>query len=500
MTLRLAGLKPFADPTYRPAADLSKGSSHISTGMSHYVGLVRVDDLPAGVSNQTNLRNANTKTKVSKDVAESLRSNDGEFHLKNKGITLTASKVELVDGTADTYAVELNSDSHDGILDGGHTYTIIQEAKNDGAVVDRQYVFVFIRVNAPAGLTSKMAEGLNKATAVSVGSLANRLNEYAWIKAALTDQQVAAISWRQNDPGVVKAEDLVAILFALQKDRGDLVVSAYASKARALAEMRYDRSPFLRQGPLVRDCFKTHEFLTERLAVDLGPVLGSGVLERGKAPRPRLFTEGPAITSRAVRGVVLPVLSAFRAAIISDQDGDRFDRPYEAIVLLYEAAKKDLLKVIQAEWQASRNDPGAFGKRKETWSAILKVIEAAATANPPSALTTASPRSFIEEQSPVPQESDLLEDWENDLEAIHEQLSDLAESLAATDDPRSRQDLESRKIVLITNKKILEAAIEHVESGKAGICEVCGGPVKYDRLYDPLTTRICASCAGAEKR
>ena len=58
-----------------------------------YVFYVKVDDVAEGIPMTTNPRDQKLTSNVAKAITDSLTSNDGYFHLKNRGIVVSAQKV-----------------------------------------------------------------------------------------------------------------------------------------------------------------------------------------------------------------------------------------------------------------------------------------------------------------------------------------------------------------------------------------------------------------------
>jgi AIPR protein len=53
-----------------------------------YVSYVHIDDLPNNISFGPNPRDQKLTTAVAKQIEQSLLSNDGDFHLKNRGVVV----------------------------------------------------------------------------------------------------------------------------------------------------------------------------------------------------------------------------------------------------------------------------------------------------------------------------------------------------------------------------------------------------------------------------
>jgi hypothetical protein len=498
--LLLNGVAACADPVYLPEADPSKGSDIVKPGVTHYSGFVPVSALTAGLPNTPNLRDANLKSAVSKDVKESLLANDGEFHLKNKGITLLASSVEKVSGGG--YLVRVGADRGDGILDGGHTYKIIRKAIDAGEALDKQYVFISVRVNVPEALRDKMAEGLNKTTAVSASSIANRMGEFDWIKDRLDPATASQVIWRQNDAGRVKIDELIAEIYAVHPKVADPHV-AYSSRARALAGLRNPEYSFKNCWPLLPDVFK----LYERIQVTFGPwavgALGSRSIEASstRTALPALFDTGlPSGKPRLTRAVALPVLSAFGAAVRSVQDLYIFDREYPDMCALLDACREPLQSAIVAAWNKPEvsGDPGTFGKRSATWSSLRAVVEQTLRSLPAAAPREVTVAGDAAGSAGEPawdlRVEEVIEMWRDDMAEVAEDVERVRGALSRAD----TSEIEDLRRVLMVKESSLQqflAAINHAESGLLGSCSKCGGPVHEGRVLEPGQACHCVSCA-----
>ena len=91
-----------------------------------YVLICDVKDLPSDIPMDTNPRMQNEKTKVAKKIQSSLTNHtERNFYLLNRGMLLSAKSVTY--NNADNVVSVLFEDSTvHGNVDGGHTYTIIK--------------------------------------------------------------------------------------------------------------------------------------------------------------------------------------------------------------------------------------------------------------------------------------------------------------------------------------------------------------------------------------
>ncbi len=119
------------------------------------VNVLDFPELPLG----SNPREQNTNKQVYRDVAESLRNEDGAdnaFLGKNLGVYACAAEVEKVAGKENEYVLKFSEGENvleglDGILNGGHTAKIIWD--NQGVIRERiaegrnieQFVRLYVR-------------------------------------------------------------------------------------------------------------------------------------------------------------------------------------------------------------------------------------------------------------------------------------------------------------------------------------------------------------------
>ena len=113
-----------SDNNFRKFEDpLGNGSSR------KYIFYVRTCDVPDGIPMATNPRDQKLTSSVAKAISDSLLSNDGLFHLKNRGIILSAKRVRY-DNRLQEVTIEFDDESCHGNIDGGHTYKILLEKQH----------------------------------------------------------------------------------------------------------------------------------------------------------------------------------------------------------------------------------------------------------------------------------------------------------------------------------------------------------------------------------
>ena len=177
---------------------------------------VAAKEFPAGISTSANARDpVGLNRPVYKDVRDSLdgkQSVVGTFDLMNKGITILATSVRLIDKEKNVYEIKIDDDEG-GIVDGAHTAKIIWEANADGTTPREQHVEVFIRTGIEGGLITDIARGLNTGIQVADRSIYNIDGVFDWLKDAIDEKPYASLfAWKESDAKEYDVRDLVGIL------------------------------------------------------------------------------------------------------------------------------------------------------------------------------------------------------------------------------------------------------------------------------------------------
>ena len=236
-------------------------------GLERHIFVVPVRDLPKHIPLDPNARRSKTSKRVYKKVADSLfnrECEEGTFHLKNKGITIIAESVKQTG--KDQYTVEMINGVH-GIVDGGHTYTLICDAQGQAGLPENQFVTVEVRVGVPEAWIPDIAGGLNTSVQVQDMSLDNLANAFGWIKDELKGTSYyPIIAWSENDPGEYDARDVVSLLAMFNvelhpNDGDDHPVYAYEKKSMALKAFEQKPAGFKRMRPILKDVLRLHDII-----------------------------------------------------------------------------------------------------------------------------------------------------------------------------------------------------------------------------------------------
>jgi len=265
---------------HRIAAYESRKISHpVFRTIDKYWLTVKATDFPAGISTAANAREpVGLNRLVYRDVRESLEgtaADPGTFDLMNKGITILAVNVRLVDKENQFFEVTVD-DEKGGIVDGAHTAKIIEQCNRDGTTNPDQYVEVYIRTGVENDLITDIARGLNTGMQVAPKSIYNIDGVFDWLKSEISGQPYEdMIAWRESDSTPYDVRDLISILelfnvFDFPNDQSKHPISAYEKWSTPLKKFAEDyeenkhklkNSTYYRLRPILRDSLVLYDHI-----------------------------------------------------------------------------------------------------------------------------------------------------------------------------------------------------------------------------------------------
>jgi hypothetical protein len=187
--------------------------------------LCAIGDLPRGLPTDPNPRKPRIDRLIWREIKKHLFNEEGHpnsFHLKNKGITLIAQRVNKI-GNERVEKIELLFEKGQGIVDGGHTYELLMqnlneiEDRNSNSNDDFSKISQFVKLEVLTGISSdlsnEIAGGLNTAVQVQEMSLMELENEFDWIKDELRGEHYAdQIAYREGEAAQYDARDIIVLL------------------------------------------------------------------------------------------------------------------------------------------------------------------------------------------------------------------------------------------------------------------------------------------------
>ena len=377
---------------------------------------VNIFDVPEDIPLEPNPRVPREKLNgIYKDVMATLLNEAGEldniFVLKNKGITIAAEKCNYL-GTDHNGKLTITITDGQGIVDGGHTYSVImearrkiQEAKNaedyDGCYDDLKQEVTITVYEGIDELLKDISEGLNTSIQVKTEAIMNLCKSFEWIKDVLFKYNVHSfVAFKQNEPGV-EIREIVSImeLFNLEdypvstQDSNVHPLKVYSSKGAILQKFANEDKVYQDQNLQLSQTKygKLKNILPDILFLYDYVRLTGAIYGMAKGPIPKFMTKRngevfPFLsiqselpkqsTSLLGKCSLYPVLAAFRIFVTVDKDGYyQWDRDFEEIVLLWDngGGTKMVNKIRQSfnnECKTSNN----LGKSFNVWESMQQTL------------------------------------------------------------------------------------------------------------------------------
>lgn len=361
--------------------------------------LVKAKEMPDGVRTDANARDPEgLNRRVYRDVKANLMGLDGTFpgifDLMNKGITILAEKVHRLDDSSYEFVI----DDGQGIVDGGHTYRIVCECRDDPNLPDDRYVQVEIITGIDHGMISEISRGLNTGMQVRQHSLDNLALKYEWIKTELSGMPyVDQIAWKESDNGSYDVRDLICVLEALNifdfpNDRGTHPIQAYEKwsgptkkfsddydeNSLDLSKSKYYRlRPILKEALVLYDTIRS-EFREVYNAEELGNAGALDIVE-SRAGRKFSFPFGnlPDSEYRLTKGALYPIFAAFRLMVEEDPatGSARWKGGFESVTDLWNYVAPEICRATKAAIHDVGHKPDVLGKNRGHWSNMHKTVE-----------------------------------------------------------------------------------------------------------------------------
>ncbi len=388
ITLKTKFARRFPDPVYSQA--------------KRYVLFLAVTDVPPDIPREPNPREQNIDRGIWKDIRLHLLNKEGianTFHLKNKGITIVADGLEKAG--EDVYRLIL--DDTQGIVDGGHTYQLIQDSLEDirrHNEEEEEPIQQFVKIEVLTGLEPnsivEVAGGLNTAVQVQKMSLHNLDSGFDWIKEELKEKPYfSQLAFRENEKASYDARDIVAImeLFNIKVfPDGEIShpVRAYMSKAAVLDNFIEHPEHYKALKPILQDILVLHD--TIRMdAMNLYNALGgkrAGNLafvearKRGKYQFPFLMNsvgEAPEAEKRLSVAALFPMLAAFRSIVHIDDNGTVMWKTgsFDKVLELWKQVGGNLMLATQDTNEDVGRKANAIGRNKNHWRTLYGIVQTA---------------------------------------------------------------------------------------------------------------------------
>lgn len=387
------------------AHEMRKISHPVFEGVAKYWLTVQARNFPAGISTSVNARDpVGLNRRVYRDVKDSLLGQSsaelGAFDLMNKGITILAEEVRLVNKARGEYDIVVD-DENGGIVDGAHTAKLIADANASGVIPAEQHVEVYIRTNIAGRMITDIARGLNTSLQVAPKSIYNIDGVFDWLKDAIREQDYKdQFSWKESDDADYDVRDLVGVLelinvFDFDNDNPKHPVSAYEKWSivldRFAADFEANRDDLNNS-----KYYKLRKLLPEVLALwdhirhdfpNMHNVAGGAagklnIVEKAPVKKGVFdfpFAALPGAQYRLTKGATFPILGSFRNFVeIDEETGEAVWRGgFKKVLKAWRELGPELVsETYRATREIGRN-PEMLGKNRQHWVSLHKTVRLA---------------------------------------------------------------------------------------------------------------------------
>lgn len=354
-----------------------------------YVFYVKVDDVAEGSPMTTNPRDQKLTSNVAKAITDSLTSNDGYFHLKNRGIVVSAQKVNYNNKTGKVTIYFENTQYH-GNIDGGHTYKIVCDHKGENL---DQYV-QFEIMTGVEDIIENLAEARNTSVQVDEKSMAELAQKFDPIKEALEGMPFyRRIAFRQNQSSVdeetgrnekmIDAREVVAIINMFNVDKftgSNHPIQAYSSKAKMLSIYLSDVESYRKYVNIIPDIFDLYDGIEQEFAKAYNEAGGKYGRKKYSG-----FKDGNVIAKskfglhelqyKIPDGIMYPVVAAFRSLVKFNESTGKYEWNSGVNPLkIWDKCKTELASKVMSFASSIGDNPNAVGKDQNVWDLAYMTV------------------------------------------------------------------------------------------------------------------------------
>lgn len=354
-----------------------------------YVFYVKVDDVAEGIPMATNPRDQKLTSSVATAIKESLLSNDGYFHLKNRGIILSAESVHY-NNKEKTATITFSDELSHGNIDGGHTYKIVCEHKGENL---EQYV-QFEVMTGVEDIIEGLAEARNTSVQVDAKSMAELAEKFDPIKEGLEGMPFfKRIAFKQNQISVdgetgkknkmIDAREIVAIINMFNitaYDDDHHPTQAYSSKAKMLEMYLKNPEECRAYVNVMPDFFDLYNAIETEFADAYNS--GGGLYGRKKYAG---YKNGQIVAKskfgltemkyKVPDGLLYPAVAAFRSLLVMNESTGKYEwKNGVGPIEVWDNCKAALASKIMNFAASIGDNPNAVGKDSNIWDQAYMTI------------------------------------------------------------------------------------------------------------------------------
>lgn len=364
-----------------------------SKGHKTMYAYVRIADLPLDLPLEVNPRNQNTHSRVAREIASGLLDETDVFHVLNRGMTITVLSAKY-NNASEKLSLEFAGNYY-GVLDGGHTFSVIKEQvekhkdtpENERPDFFNAYVKLEIIEGVRSSLLVDLARARNTSAQVKDESLANLSGSFDWLKDILAKTNFGnKVAYKENEDDITHPIDIREIIGLLTlfhpsfQETENPPVIGYSSKGRCLELLREEPKGYEMLRPIIPDILELYDYVQKNFPPMYESIGGFSALDEDKRKTASVkfakVTEvkkiengfpleylGDTAYYRIPSGWTYPIVAAHRA-LVSYKSVAKFKVDPKKFFDKY--GKKMVGLTLEASRSLGRN-ANAVGKSKSHW-------------------------------------------------------------------------------------------------------------------------------------
>jgi hypothetical protein len=359
-----------------------------------YYALCPVEKVPDIPVEETNPREQNLKSKVAKEIRNSLLNLDGNFHLLNRGITVSVSSASY-DNKTERLRIELEEPDVHGNVDGGHTQRVIREtvggseweaARQRKIEIGEEIKPQYVRYEIIAGLAHNMlvnlAEARNTSAQVKEFSLDNMRGEFDWLKEQIPLFE-PVIVYQEFEKKPINVRDVIAILTLFNvalfpNNSTQFPTQAYSSKAKPLEWFVEKQETYRSLRPILKDILELYDYVRAKAKEIFneagGKFEGWKVVDKSSTHFYFIPDLEP-VPYRVPDGILYPLIGAFRF-LVRERNGEFFWK-VDDTKKFYDRFGERLMRSAFETVRTRGNNPNAAGKDASIWEQLYNQVKLA---------------------------------------------------------------------------------------------------------------------------
>lgn len=356
-----------------------------------------------------NPREQKLNTDVSKDIRNSLLSEDKTFHLLNRGILISAEEITYNNKTNEVELVLSDNQTH-GIIDGGHTFKIIIEQQEKQNIECEKYVS--LEVITQVSHIEALAEARNTSVAVDDKSIEELKGSFDCIKSIIENQKIGTdkyytrIAFKQNEywgdkdkTNIIDVRELIAIInmfnpYLYNPKDSTHPIQSYTGKEVSLkkflklspegskvkdGDVNFRNKVIKNMSKIIPDIFILWDVIEKefpQVSKDLNRKYGSkkySNYNNDKVKKVSMFSN-ESLEYTIPKGIMYPCLGAFRALVKQDTRTGECTWAIDPFKVWEDKKESIVSMILDNSKPVAGDSPDQIGKSALIWDSLFNAI------------------------------------------------------------------------------------------------------------------------------